>query len=65
MQTSQNLFEESPEIKITIDPKDYKIIEANKAARKFFRVLKNNKKDKYLTDIFPANISERQLKKYL
>ena len=37
MQTSQNLFEESPEIKIIIDSKDYKIIEANKAARKFFK----------------------------
>ena len=64
MQTSQNLFEESPEIKITIDSKDYKIIEANKAARKFFKDLKNNKKDKYLTDIFPADIAEKQLKKF-
>jgi len=64
MQTSQNLFEESPEIKIIIDSKDYRIIEANKATRKLFKDLKNNKKDKYLTDIFPAEISERQLKKF-
>jgi PAS domain S-box-containing protein len=65
MQTRHsNLFEESSDIKIIIDKQDFKIIEVNKAARKFFKVLRNNKKDKYLTDIFPANISEKQLKKF-
>ncbi|MBE0570713.1 MAG: PAS domain S-box protein [Ignavibacteriaceae bacterium] len=59
-----NLLEESSDIKIIIDKQDFKIIEANKAARKFFKVLKNNKKDKYLTDIFPVDISGRQLKKF-
>jgi PAS domain S-box-containing protein len=65
MQTSHsNLFEESSDIKITIDKQDFKIVEVNNAARKFFKDLRNNKKDKYLTDIFPADISERQLKKF-
>jgi PAS domain S-box-containing protein len=65
MQTRHsNLFEESSDIKIIIDKQDFKIIEANKAARKFFKALRNNKKDKYLTDIFPAGISAKQLKKF-
>ena len=62
MQTSQNLFEKSPEIKIIIDSRDYKIIDANKAARKVFKNLVSGKKDKYLTDIFPPAISKKQLK---
>jgi len=65
MQTRHsNLFEDSSEIKIIIDKQDFKIIEVSKAARKFFKALRNNKNDKYLTDIFPAGISERQLKKF-
>jgi PAS domain S-box-containing protein len=65
MQTKHsNLFEESPDIKIIIDKQDYKIIEANKAARKFFKNLSIKNKDKYLPDILPADISDRQLKKF-
>ena len=65
MITNQNLFfEESPDIKIIIDKQDYKIIEANKAARKFFKNLRNKKKNKYLADIFPTNIAKRQLKNF-
>ena len=62
MQTSQNLFEKSPEIKIIIDRRDYKITAANKAARKVFKNLVSGKKDKYLMDIFPPKLSKKQIK---
>ncbi len=56
------LFDESPDINILIDSKDYKIIKANKAARKFFKTLRTKKKEKYLPDLFPAQISDRLIK---
>ena len=56
-------FEESPEIKVIIDKQDYKIVEANKSARKLFKNLRNNKGNKYLSDIFPAGVSHKQLKR--
>jgi PAS domain S-box-containing protein len=59
-----SIFEESPDIMIIVDQQDYIIIEANRAARKIFRNLRANKREKCLTDIFPADISERQLKKF-
>jgi len=65
MQTRHSIFfEETSDIKIIIDTQDYKIIEANKAARKFFKNLRANKKDKYLPDLFPTDISKKQLKKF-
>jgi len=64
MDTQQNpFFEESPDIKIIIDKQDYKIVEANKSARKFFKNLRSNKGNKYLSDIFPVGVSHKQLKK--
>lgn len=62
-QTSHSiLFDESSDIKILIDRRDYKIIEANKAARKYFKKLASEKKGKYLADIFPSKIANKQLK---
>ena len=66
MRTYQYLFfEESPDIKIIIDGQDFKIIEANSAARKYFKNLINTQKEKYLTDIFPTGVSKNQLKKFI
>ncbi|MCU0413559.1 MAG: PAS domain S-box protein [Ignavibacteriaceae bacterium] len=66
MRTHQHhFFEESPDIKIIIDGQDLKIIDANSAARKYFKNLINTQKERYLTDIFPTGVSKNQVKKII
>ncbi|MBK9097756.1 MAG: PAS domain S-box protein [bacterium] len=60
----KSIFEESPEIKLVVDCKNFKIISANKAARKYFKFLKPEKKEQFLTDLLYEKKSQK-LKKLL
>lgn len=51
------IFDNSPQIKLLIDCKNYKIISANKAARKIFKLLKSGTTENYLTDLLLLNKS--------
>ena len=57
-------FEESPDIKIIIDQKDFTIIDSNKAARNFFAAINSGTNKKHLTELFPSSKSTNQLKKF-
>ena len=67
MQVKHNIFfEESPQIKLILDLRDFKIIDANKAANKFFKQLHLNGKKCYLDNLIPSGDSDylkKQLKK--
>jgi PAS domain S-box-containing protein len=67
MQVKHNIFfEESPQIKLILDVRDFKIIDANKAANKFFKRLQLNGKKGYLDNLLPSGESvdlKKQLKK--
>ena len=56
-------FEESPDIKIIVNQKDFTIIDSNIAARNFFASLNSGIK-KYLPELFPSSKSTNQLKKF-
>jgi len=56
------IFEDSPEIKLIVECDNYKIISANKAARKYFRSLNPEKRENYLTD-FLTEKKSRKLQK--
>ena len=58
-----NFFEDSPEIKIIIDGKDFKIIEANKSARKFFKLPISLVQKRFLSDLFPEKNYKNLYKK--
>lgn len=58
-------FEDSPDIKLIIDAKDFKIIEANKAARKYFKLPSSVNKKIFLNDLFAINKNSNHLKKLL
>lgn len=51
------IFDNSPQIKLLIDCKNYKVISANKAARKIFKLLKSGTTENYLTDLLLLNKS--------
>lgn len=59
------LFEESPEIKLIIEEKNFQIIEANRAARKFFKLSLYSKKKIFLNDLFKNNDPSSKFKKLL
>ena len=64
MQLNHNIFfEDSPAIKIIVDSKDFKIIEANKSARKFFKLKKSTYRNQLLSDLFPENNFKKLSKK--